>query len=89
MLGVNVTAVNVTINDKAYAVKAEGTVDIDTTALDADTYTVVVSNAENGVYNANSTSKFSLIIILLGLLTFIKPNPLITISWLVYIIYTP
>lgn len=53
----NVTAVNVTINNKAYAVKADGTVDIDTTALDADTYTVVVSNEENDVYKANSTSK--------------------------------
>lgn len=53
----NVTAVNVTINNKAYAVKADGTVDIDTTALDADTYTVVVLNEENDVYKANSTSK--------------------------------
>ncbi len=53
----NVTAVNVTVNSKAYAVKADGTVDIDTTALDAGAYTVVVSNAETATYKANSTSK--------------------------------
>ena len=53
----NNTAVNVTINDKPYAVKADGTVDVDTTALDADTYKVVASNAETSMYKANSTSK--------------------------------
>ena len=53
----NVTAVNVTINDKSYAVKADGTVDIETTSLDADTYTVAVSNVEGEIYKANSTSK--------------------------------
>lgn len=54
---VNVTAVNTTINDKSYPVKSDGTVDIDTTALDAGTFTVVVSNAESDIYKANSTSK--------------------------------
>ncbi|WP_298498752.1 hypothetical protein [uncultured Methanobrevibacter sp.] len=53
----NVTDVNVTINGKPYAVKADGSVDIDTTALDANTYTVIASNEQTPLYNANSTSK--------------------------------
>ena len=58
----NNTAVNVTINGKTYAVKADGTVDIDTTALEAGEYTVVATVTENDKYYGNSsTATFNVI----------------------------
>ena len=52
----NNTAVNVTINGKSYAVKADGTVDIDTTKLEAGEYIVNAVIAENYKYNGNSSN---------------------------------
>ncbi|WP_407377634.1 Ig-like domain-containing protein, partial [Methanobrevibacter sp.] len=53
---VNNTAASVTINGNVYAVKADGTVDVDTTKLAAGEYTVVASIAENDKYLANSST---------------------------------
>ena len=58
----NNTNVTVTINGKTYAVKADGTVDIDTTALDAGEYIVIATIAENDKYYGNtSTATFNIV----------------------------
>jgi len=52
----NNTAVNVTINGKPYTVKADGTVDIDTTKLEAGEYIVTATITESGMYYGNTTT---------------------------------
>ena len=52
----NNTEVNVIINGKSYAVKADGTVDINTTTLEAGEYTVIAIVTENARYYGNMSN---------------------------------
>jgi uncharacterized protein YegP (UPF0339 family) len=58
----NSTAATVTVNGKSYAIKADGTVDIDTTTLTAGNYTVKADIAESDKYLASSdTATFTIV----------------------------
>jgi len=53
----NSTAVNVTINGKAYSVNAYGTVNVNTSELPAGHYVVIATIYENAKYLGNTTTK--------------------------------
>ena len=52
----NNTVVNVTVNGVNVTVKADGTLDIDTTMLEAGKYVVIATIYENDFYFGNTTS---------------------------------